>query len=317
MLDSYNDSQPIIYKILNNSVKKNKMSHAYLFESNGDNGQAYEMALAFAKTLLCPYKYTNCSKCVNCTQCNKIDKNEFSELTIIEPDGLWIKKEQLDILQKKFETKAIESDKRVYIINYADKMNSSSANSILKFLEEPEPDIIAILIADNRYQLLDTIVSRCQIISFNNKSQNNSNNLLDTIRLLISNNKLVDINDENLQNYIDNIINFINYYEKHKLDSLLYVDKNFNNIFDTKELLLFAFDTMILYYKDVIKKACGINDLLFIHYDIQINDIIILNTVDSLLCKVNKLMDLKKNIYINANTNLLMDKLIIELSKGE
>ena len=74
---------------------------------------------------------------------------------------------------------------------------------------------------------------------------------------------------------------------------------------------------MILYYKDVIKKACGINELLFTTYDIQMNEIIVLNTIDSLLYKVNKLMDLKKDIYINANTNLLIDKLIIELSKGE
>lgn len=317
MLDSYKESQPIIYKILNNSIIKNKFSHAYLFESNGNNGQAYELALAFAKTLLCPYKYINCEKCVNCTQCIKIDKNEFSELNIIEPDGLWIKKEQLDILQKKFETKAIESDKRVYIINYADKMNTSAANSILKFLEEPEPDIIAILIADNRYQLLDTIVSRCQIISFNNKKDTKSNNLLDSIRLLISNNKLDSIEDDSLQKYLDDTINFIHYFEKHKLDSLLYVDKYFNNIFDTKELILFAFDVMILYYKDVIKKACGINDILFINYESQIDEIISINKLEFLLYKVNKIMDFKKNVYINANTNLLIDKLIIELSKGE
>ena len=104
---------------------------------------------------------------------------------------------QLDILQKKFETKALESDKRVYIINYADKMNSSSANSILKFLEEPEPDIIAILIADNRYQLLDTIVSRCQLINLVNINMINYDTTLENINALLK--------DVDVLNGIENI----------------------------------------------------------------------------------------------------------------
>ena len=105
MLDSYIEKQSIIYQIFKNSIIKDKLSHAYLFESNSNNGQALKMALAFAKTLFCPNKYMNFNNCVNCTQCHKIDKNEFSELNIIEPDGMWIKKEQLDILQKKLKQK--------------------------------------------------------------------------------------------------------------------------------------------------------------------------------------------------------------------
>ena len=40
-----------------------------------------------------------------------------------------------------------------------------SANTILKFLEEPEDDIIAFLVTDNRYHVIDTILSRCQILT--------------------------------------------------------------------------------------------------------------------------------------------------------
>lgn len=315
MLDSYSEKQPIIYKILSNSITKKQLSHAYLFESNGNNGHAYQMAVAFAKSLLCPYNYMNSNKCVNCTQCLKIDKNEFSELTIIEPDGMWIKKEQLEILQKKFETKAIESDKRIYIINHADKMNTSAANSILKFLEEPEPGIIAILISDNRYQLLDTIVSRCQIINFNIKNKND--NWLSSFRLLISNSEIEKQEDDVLCKLVDDVIQFVNYYEFHKLDTLLYVDKYFHNIFNTKDLILFAFDTMILYYKDVLKKLCCLDDVLFIKHVKLMKEVIKINTVENILYKINILIELKKKIYLNVNTNLLIDRLIIELNKGD
>lgn len=316
MLDLYSDSQSVIYKILKNSLLKNQLSHAYLFESNGD-GQAYEMALSFAKSIFCPYKYTNCEKCVNCTQCLKIDKNEFSEFTIIEPDGIWIKKEQLDGLQKKFETKSLESDKRIYIINHAEKMNASAANSILKFLEEPEPNIIAILITDNRYQLLDTIVSRCQIVNFHSAVILENIDFISNFRTLISNSYIDTIENDSLRDYVVSVIQFVEYLENHKLDTILYTDKYFHTIFSTKELILFAFDTMILYYKDVIQKNCGIENLLFHEFTENIEKISKLNTNDLLLHKINLLLNLKKNIYVNANNNLLIDRLIIEFNKGD
>lgn len=316
MLDLYRDSQKVVYRILKNSLLKNQLSHAYLFESNG-NGQAYDMAIAFAKAIFCPYKYTNYDNCVNCTQCLKIDKNEFSEFTIIEPDGMWIKKEQLDVLQKKFETKGIESDKRIYIINHADKMNASAANSILKFLEEPEPNIIAILITDNRYQLLDTIVSRCQIVNFPNVIDKNNMDFITNFRALISNSYIDTIENEELKYYIESVVKFVEYLELHKLDTILCTDKYFHNIFSTKELILFAFDTMILYYKDVIVKKCGIGNLLFNDFLLSLEEVSNMNTDDLLLYKINVLLNLKKNVYVNANTNLLIDRLIIEFNKGE
>ena len=164
MLDKYMESQNIVYKTLTNAVNKNTYSHAYLFETNG-NEDALDIAISFAKTLLCPNNYTNNNQCVNCTQCQKIDKNIFSDIKIIEPDGMWIKKEQLDELQKEFSKKSVESNKKIYIINHAELLNVQASNSILKFLEEPEENIIAILVTKNIYQLLTTIVSRCQIIS--------------------------------------------------------------------------------------------------------------------------------------------------------
>ena len=315
MLDLYSESQSVIYKILKNSLNKDQLSHAYLFESNG-NGQAYDMAVAFAKSIFCPNKYMNFSKCVDCTQCLKIDKNEFSEFSIIEPDGLWIKKEQLDILQKKFGTKGVESEKRVYIINHAEKMNTSAANSILKFLEEPEPNIIAILIADNRYQLLDTIVSRCQIVSFHNSNYSEDKSDV-VIRKLISNSYIDTISDEELCSYIESLIKFITYLEEHKLDTILYTDKYFHSIFSSKDLILFAFDTMILYYKDAIEKKCNVDNILFKEYIDVLDKVSSVNSIDSILFKIDTLLNLKKNVYVNANTNLLIDRLIIEFNKGE
>lgn len=164
MLDDFIFEQKIPYKILKNALQKNKISHAYLIETNNYT-LSFPFALAFAKALQCPKKLTNKNNCGKCTQCDRINNGNFSEIKIIEPDGLFIKKEQLSDLQKEFSTKSIESNYKIYIIKNAEKLNISAANSILKFLEEPEENIIAILVANNRYKVIDTILSRCQIIS--------------------------------------------------------------------------------------------------------------------------------------------------------
>ena len=55
---------------------------------------------------------------------------------------------------------------QIYIIKDADKMNVAAQNSLLKFLEEPNPNHFAFLTTSNYKKLLDTIVSRCQFIHF-------------------------------------------------------------------------------------------------------------------------------------------------------
>ena len=101
MLDDFVEEQSIVYKILINSLRNNKSSHAYLIETKG-YPKSLDLAKAFAKYLLCPNSYSNNKECKNCYQCKNIDKNDFVELKLIEPDGQWIKKTQLEELQEMF-----------------------------------------------------------------------------------------------------------------------------------------------------------------------------------------------------------------------
>lgn len=58
------------------------------------------------------------------------------------------------------------SERRVAVINDAQKMNAESANALLKTLEEPPADSLILLVCDNADTLLPTIRSRCQIVRF-------------------------------------------------------------------------------------------------------------------------------------------------------
>lgn len=301
MLDEYKNTQKVVYKTLTNQIKNNKYSHAYLFEANG-NPDAFSLVLSFAKALLCPNNFTNNSNCKNCTICHRIDNNLFSDLKIIEPDGLWIKKEQLDDLQKEFSIKSVESNKRIYIINNAERLNTQAANSILKFIEEPEEGIIAILITNNIYQLLSTIVSRCQIISLTKQTNEQSLNL--------------NI-EENLDIHLQTINSFVKYLEKEKLNTIIMSNKLWHEFYKERKDYINGFELLLIYYKDVLNYKLNRKLELFDNYVEDIKNISDNNTFNNLIFKINKIINLKENIKVNANQNLLLDKLIIELSRGD
>ena len=142
-------SDTISKEILNSALENNKLSHAYLFEIS-DSLNDNELIFSFIKKIICPYKKNLI--CDKCNICKRIDSDNYSDLKIITPNGLWIKKEQLIELQKDFVKKPIESQYMIYVIESAEKMNASAANTILKFLEEPENGIIAILTTNNTTQ---------------------------------------------------------------------------------------------------------------------------------------------------------------------
>lgn len=316
MLDDFIDEQPIIYKILSNSVKKNKLSHAYLFELNGYS-KGFDMALAYAKFLMCPKNMSNNSMCNDCMQCELINQNNFLELKIIDTDSQWIKKEQLDELQREFMTKSLISNRKVYIINNADKLNVSASNSLLKFLEEPPEGIIAILIVDNMYQLLSTIISRCQVLSF--KKKNNNNDLSSIMKIgqyLFSDlnqlNEFVNVYGLEL---IDETINYIKYLETYKEDTIIYKNKTFIQKFNDRRKINIAFDLFILYYKDVFNKLLNISYEYYYDYTNDLNLIVEKNNINKIIKKIKLLVNLQSKIKYNLNSSLLMDKLVIDFCK--
>ena len=314
LLDDYKLEQKITYKIISNSITKNKCSHAYLIETNGYH-KSFEFAMSFAKTLLCPFNYKNLESCGECRQCSIIDDGNFLELKIIKPDGEWIKKEQLDELQNLFNKKAVIGSRKIYIIDGVEKLNVTSANSILKFLEEPEEGIIAILITENINKVLTTIVSRCQILSLKNVDNSNNGNLNFKVASKIFNSeKLINdfVNNEEMNKFIDNIFNFVKFYEENGMDALLEIENIWNSFIDNRNSLTMALAIMLLIYKDILNYLMNNPIEIFNEYRSEIERLAIKLNVINISKKINIIIDLKEKIKYNINVNLLMDKLLIE-----
>ena len=81
-----------------------------------------------------------------------VETNNYPDLKIIETNNLQYKKEEIKNLQKEFKTKPIYGKYKIYIIKECEKLTENISNTILKFLEEPEEGIIAILMVENEYQ---------------------------------------------------------------------------------------------------------------------------------------------------------------------
>lgn len=325
MLEDFKKTQNIAYNIITNDAKKNKISHAYLFETNS-YPKSMEFVNAFVKFLLCPNHHINDNEAASCTVCKTIDDGNYTELKYIEPDGMWIKKEQLSELQKEFSTKSLSGVYRVYVVNQAEKLNAAAANSILKFLEEPEEGIIAILITDNMYQLLDTIISRCQVISLKKASMEEiiktsdfedsellkiGMNLTSTIEQL----KEFVMNEKN-QLLLDETINFVKIYEKYGKDVLLESNKILELCKDRNDLL-YIFDVMILYYRDMIQLKLNSETKTFRKEKFDMDFINHKNTITSLCKKLKVMLQLKEKIKYNINQNLLLDRLVLLLEEVE
>lgn len=144
-------------------IKNNKLSHAYIIEVD-DYYKDSNYIFDFIKMILLNEDYKSMKKS-NDKIINQIDNNDYPDIKIIETDTSTIKKSQMIELQKEFSNKSLLDGKRIYIIKEAEKLNPASANTMLKFLEEPEDDIIAILVTNNRYKIINTILSRCQILT--------------------------------------------------------------------------------------------------------------------------------------------------------
>ncbi|MGD9605435.1 MAG: AAA family ATPase [Bacilli bacterium] len=155
-------NQKKVVKLFQNSLKKDRFVHTYLFE--GAKGTLKrEAAYYFAAMMLCTGEPKPCLECENC---QKVMKEIHPSVFYVAPDNGMIKKEQAEALEKEFSMTALAEGKRIYIIDEIDKANASAANSLLKLLEELSGDNYVIMTTENLNNVLSTIKSRSQIVAF-------------------------------------------------------------------------------------------------------------------------------------------------------
>lgn len=308
MLEKYIKEQEIVTNLLMRSINEDRLVQAYLFCCD-DVEYAYEYAKEFVKDIITSSKMKE--EILNNIY-KRIDNNEYTELKVVETSGNVIKKEQLLDLQKATQNKPVEGNKIVYIIKNCEKLNSSSANSILKFLEEPADDIIAILITDNINLVMPTIKSRCQILNFRNVRKEFED--IDKLKKYILPENS-EIEDEDIDNLINNSFEVLKTIEKNKKSTIIYEKDLLWDKFKTPEEILIMLNILLYSYMDALYMKLGKNINYMFNYEQIPEELSNLNEKDSLINKINIIEELKYELKMNVNSKLLFDKLIIELSE--
>ena len=276
-------------KILNLEDFKNitsnitSFSHAYLFNVNSID-VAYPYMKEFAKDIILEgvdkssFEYEDISY--------KIDNDEFDDLYVVNPDTIGINNEEINKLMNYMETKSIrENGRRVYIIYGFERLSNIISNKILKFLEEPEENIYAILLTQNFEKILSTIVSRCQLINLSFPLDNDDVDKIESMKLFLSElinkkKRMIAFEGDYFKDYISDRVNFYNCFEI--LEKIISMTLN-DLCFEQKNN--YVLDELLNYSPGVI--------------------INILNITNRLKCLI-------KN---NINLNLLIDRYIIEVAE--
>ncbi len=322
--DKIKETQPKVVQLLENSLKRDRLSHAYLFE--GERGtKKYETALYFAQMLLCTGEDIPCQKCHNCRRIkNKSHPNVF----VIEPIKNTIRKQQIIDLQKEFSKTRIEPGPKIYIIRNIETINASAANSLLKFLEEPYPETYAILTSANINRLLPTIISRSQVVQFSTLNKRiveedlSESGYSDSLSRVVSNltnsiTEAVDIaNNEYFLEILDLVKDIFNIIATNEESIIIYFEENSSIIYQDKLLSDLFLSLLIIYQKDIINyKINDIENIVFKDEMNIINTIAMEKTKNRLIEELEKMLGLKSRLNSYINERLAYDNLLLGLER--
>lgn len=161
------------WELLRRSLSRNRLAHGYLFLGD-DIGLLESGAEALAQTLNClkPTEVsdggTPLAPCGSCINCRRIVSRNHPDVSWIRPENKsrQISADQTRDLVRTIGLKPMEAVHKMAVFVGADRMHTTAANVFLKTLEEPPPGSVLILLSTEPGRLLDTILSRCQRVSF-------------------------------------------------------------------------------------------------------------------------------------------------------
>ena len=156
-------------------ITAGRLPHALFLHGNQGLGKA-DFAFSLANGLLCKQPADDKQACGHCQACQLLAAKTHPDLHYLRPraaenstskkPALSIRIDDVRTLCEKLNQTSQYSGYRVAIIEQADQLTLSAANSLLKTLEEPGRDVLIILTSARSHRLPVTIRSRCQLLRF-------------------------------------------------------------------------------------------------------------------------------------------------------
>jgi DNA polymerase-3 subunit delta' len=152
-------------ELLAKHISQGSVRHAYLITGPESVGRG-TLALRFAQALNCNNPPAPGQACQKCTACKRIERQQHPDLSLVEAEqvGGTLKIEAIRELLHWLALAPYEARYRVALLRRFEEASGEAQNALLKTLEEPNPQVILLLTAQNAESIFETIVSRCEVI---------------------------------------------------------------------------------------------------------------------------------------------------------
>lgn len=275
-------------------LSNNNITHSYMFIGTKGIGKK-EFAKEFAKGILCIDNNKPCERCKSCIEFVNNNNPDYYEIGLAEDENS-IKIDTIRQMQKRVQELPIVSDRKVYIIDDSEYMTKDAQNCLLKTLEEPPEFVTIILIVSNENMMLNTIKSRCLKINFNNISNEELKEYI---------NKNLDIKEftNNMIQASEGSIGKANsIYENREIYKEL--DKIFSSIENYSLTDVLPKLEIIYKSKEKIEEILEYLNTIFINKAKQ--NVRYINYI-------SYVEEAKKNINLNCNYDMCIDKLLFSI----
>jgi DNA polymerase-3 subunit delta' len=315
-------------ELLQGQLARGQMHHAYLLTGPQGVGRR-TLALRLAQALNCLEPPAPGMPCGTCRACRLIAQMQHPDLSVVQAEavGGTLKVDQVRELQRSLALAPYEARYRVALLLRFEEAHLSAANALLKTLEEPPPNVILILTASSAEGLLETIVSRCEVLRLRPLPLSLVESGLqarwsldqDEARLLahISNGRLgyaVFLHDdgdflEKRQDWLDELFRLL---QADLVERFHFADQAAKDRSTLRELLT----VWLSYWRDVLLDAAGTGvPLTNIDREAEIHQLaahLALADVYNLIISVE---DKLEAINSNANLRLVLENLLLDLPR--
>jgi DNA polymerase III subunit delta' len=318
--------QSMASKVITNSIKKGRISHAYLIQGARGTGKE-AIAVIIAKVLFCE-NLTGVNPCLTCNACKRIDSRNHPDVHWVEPEGQSIKIEQIRNLQKEFTYSGLESDQKVYIIKGADTLTANAANRILKFLEEPSQKTTAIMLTENSQSILPTIRSRCQIIDLQPLNPERFQSKLIEAGLNEASAKLMSALTNNLDEALEwskdewfaearkLVVQLVETFTDNSNDVYLFMHNQWFASFKERIKIEQGIDLLLLAFKDILYSHLGNEEsIVFFQQDEQLERLGMYFSQEKLVSILHGLLDAKRKLKQNVHPTLVMEQVTLQIER--
>lgn len=313
-----------IIEVLRRSLRSGKTAHSYLFEGISGCGRK-KSALALIQALFC--RALPDDACGVCTSCRKIETGNHPDIHILAPlpDKRDISIDQLREMQRELSLRPYEAPRKACIIDPAERLNVSSANSLLKTLEEPPGNALIILLTENAGMLLPTVRSRCQLIRFAPLSPEHIMTLLErsgvtpeaaAVVAPMSGGSLkraLELDNESLNMRREAVLSSVGQLNINQISTVFNAAEELSGNRDaTLELL----DMLLSFFRDAVHMGAGSAEIVNRSVRPAIETIANRRSFPRNLELLERIYETRRDVQRNANPKLAMDHLFMIIASS-